>query len=258
MSCLARLATLTLQVTGPQAWLTSLHACWGPLFVERTPSRDARRAEDPSLSLSPLSEADGLRDRALYQRGDLVVIEGERPQLFCAFVDGSFGSIEASLQVVFQRLLRAQRGLLIHASAGVYQGEAWLIPGPSGAGKSTAVRGGFERVLSDELVALTLDPQPTLWGTPFWSEGRDERLFPYTSEGVKLSALTFPVKGSRPSLAPLGAVEAARRLARCVTSYEGRAESAELFHITCELAERVASYRLTFPRAGHWRAELSE
>ena len=197
----------------------------------------------------------GERGPLLFQRADLAVFQGAE-RTFYSLIDGSFGSIEASVQVILQRLLRAQGGLLVHASAGVYQREVWLIPGPSGAGKSTAARGGFEQVLSDEMVALTAHPQPKVWGTPFWSEGRDERRFPLTSEGHELTALTFPVKGARAALTPLQAFEAARLLLRCVTSYEAAASSGALFTLVCELVERLPAYRLTFPREGEWRGAV--
>jgi len=256
VSRVVTLATLCIEVAGPKPWLDELSRRWGPRFVwsERPPQSSCI----PVVLLVAMgSDAAPKTARELYRRGDLMVtsIDGGSER-FIAYVNGSFGSIEASIQVVLQRLLRERRGLLVHASAGVYQGEAWLIPGPSGAGKSTAARGGFDLVLSDELVALTLDPEPTLWGTPFWSEGRDEGRFPLTSERAPLNAITFPVKGARPALTPLSAVEGARRLTRCVTSYEGAEESGALFLIACELTERTPAFSLTFPKGGAWRAEL--
>ena len=256
VSRVVTLATLCFEVVGPEPWLDELYKRWGPRFIQT--ARAQQTEQRSTIHLVAMGSDLSLKGaRELYKRRDLIVTSSDiEPERFIAYVSGSFGSIEASLQVVLQRLLREQRGLLIHASAGVYRGEAWLIPGPSGAGKSTAVRGGFDLVLSDELVALTLDPEPTLWGTPFWSEGRDEERFPLTSVGVALSALTFPVKGARPSLIPLERIEAARRLTRCVTSYEGAEGGGALFLIACELTERTPAFSLTFPKGGAWRAEL--
>jgi len=265
-----RLATHSLLIKGERPWLEALWAHWGEPFL--TWGEAHQELSSVGLSSVGLSSAElsltrdqGAGDQGgesqrcalLFERADLRVwARPERSSSYVAWVDGSFGAIEASAQVILQRLLRVHSGLLVHASAGVYQGEAWLIPGPSGAGKSTAARGGFERVLSDELVALTLEPQPMVWGTPFWSEGRDERRFPLRNEGLLLSALTFPHKAARPALSPLSALEAARLLTRCVTSYERAEESAELFSLSCAIAERVPAYRLSFPREGDWRATL--
>ena len=125
--------------------------------------------------------------KSLYKRGDDVAISyGELTdgiRVVKSWIDGSLGSIEATVQVLLQWTLARGGGLLMHASAGVYQERGWLIPGVSGAGKSTSVReGGFDLVLSDEMVIVkpvnskrdvsTIRTHYRLYSTPFWSEGR--------------------------------------------------------------------------------------
>lgn len=282
---LLSIASLHISIRDPHALATSLLRAWAPLCAQLTHQHELSAA----LTLLPyevfkealkgsLKEAGAY---VLYERADLTLLalsaeqscdqglfEGSpqgSPQgtpRYLAYVDGSEGAAEAALQVLLQRLLRLKRGLLVHASGGVYGGRAWLIPGPSGAGKSTAVRrGGFERVLCDEMIALTLNPHPTLWGTPFWSEGREALGLPLTLESAPLEALTFPRKALTPQLTPLSPLEASRALMRCVTCYEQGAEAREahasLFELVCELVERAPSFTLSFPKEGPWRASLS-
>ena len=130
-----------------------------------------------------------------------------------SFVDQSRGAAEASLQLWLQRALRSRGGLLLHSAGGSYQGEGWVIPGVSGAGKTTAAKSaGFELCLSDEAIAVTPPSSPgaswLIWGTPFWSEGREA---PLVSASVPLRWLAFPRKGAPVSFAPCPPSEAAWR-----------------------------------------------
>jgi hypothetical protein len=279
---LLSIASLHISIRDPYALATSLLRAWAPLCAQLTHQHELSTA----LTLLPYEAFGELKGELkgtevgahiLYKRADLMLLalsaehscdqglfEGSAQDTprYLAYVDGSEGAAEAALQVLLQRLLRLKRGLLVHASGGVYGGQAWLIPGPSGAGKSTAVRrGGFERVLCDEMIALTLDPHPTLWGTPFWSEGREALGLPLTLEDAPLEALTFPRKALTPQLTPLSPLEASRALMRCVTCYEQGAEAREahasLFELVCELVERAPSFTLSFPKEGPWRSLLS-
>ena len=86
----------------------------------------------------------------------LYLNESVSPQHAHIYTDQTLGSLEACFQILLQIQLRTQSGALIHASGAVEEGLGWLMPGPSGAGKSTAARwGGFDRVLSDEFIAIT-------------------------------------------------------------------------------------------------------
>jgi hypothetical protein len=270
---LLSIASLRILIRDPHVLAAPLLNAWATLSEPLTEVHTL----DATLTLAPLEgEIEGERSAPLYERADLTLYalssdhshhlsqdpSQQGAACYLACVDGSEGAAEAALQVLLQRLLRLKRGLLLHASGGVYQGQAWLIPGPSGAGKSTAVRrGGFERVLCDEMIALTLDPHPTLWGTPFWSEGREALGLPLTLKGAPLEALTFPRKALTPQLTPLSPLEASRALMRCVTCYEGGAEAqgahASLLNLACELVERVPSFTLSFPKEGPWRPSLS-
>lgn len=60
---------------------------------------------------------------------------------------------DALLKAVWSRLLVERGGMLLHASAAVVGGAAWVFPGPSGAGKSTLARKAPHR-LADDTVAI--------------------------------------------------------------------------------------------------------
>ena len=159
----------------------------------------------------------------------------------------------------------------MHAAAGVYQGHGWLIPGASGAGKSTAAReGGFDSILSDEMVIVLPTPQRTqqvnherfqsayhLYSTPFWSAGR---VAPLSCSSAPLSALAFPYKAGVAELRPCSAADAVTRLLRAVTIYERRdasgSQRAELFRYACQVVERSERAILAFPKQGPWRPRL--
>jgi hypothetical protein len=70
-------------------------------------------------------------------------------------------------------LLMRKGGVLLHASAVVDRGRAWVFSGPSGSGKTTiAGLAGGRVVLNDETIAL--HPGPRGWqacATPFYGSG---------------------------------------------------------------------------------------
>lgn len=180
-----------------------------------------------------------------------------------SWIDGSFGSIEATLQVVLQWTLSQRGGLLVHAAAGVFEGRGWLIPGVSGAGKSTAAReGGFDQVLSDEMVIVRPVSDSSgayqLDSTPFWSEGRSA---PLVVTSAPLTLIAFPRKAGRASLSPCPAPEAVSALLRAVTCYEraqrdALEQQAALFETACRVVEVTPRRLLNFPKFGPWRASL--
>lgn len=182
-----------------------------------------------------------------------------------SWTDGSLGAIEASVQVLLQWSVQARGGLLVHASAGVYQGKGVIVPGASNAGKSTIAReAGFDLVLSDEMVVI----EPIIEGlgyqlhsTPFWSEGRQ---FPLIVTQAPLYLLAFPHKSDKAELLDCSEAEAVRSLLRGVTLYERapllerREAQRELFLIACQLCTQVKAARLYFPKTGPWLGKLTE
>ena len=219
---------------------------WGSEALNLS-SPSSASASPSSASASPLSEAP-------------LPLEGVRRAQHCSvsFVDQSRGATEASLQLWLQRALRSRGGLLLHSGGGSYKGEGWVIPGVSGAGKTTAVKSaGFELCLSDEAVAVTSPVAPDaswlIWGTPFWSAGREA---PLVNASVPLRWIAFPRKGAPVSFKPCSPSEAAWRLLRAVFAYEEGTEAmGALLESSCLLCEQVSSGLLTFPRFGPWIEE---
>ena len=165
-------------------------------------------------------------------------------------------ALEATIELALNSVLLARGGAVFHASSGVIDGAAWLIPGESGAGKSTAARnGGFDRVLADEMVAVRPRRDGTkegfeVWGTPFWSRGRDR---PFDTGSAPLAVVAKPVKASVVEVAPLSVESAALLLARCVTVYgHGASIRQRAFERACDVAARCRLVQLGFPKEGPW------
>jgi hypothetical protein len=204
--------------------------------------------------------------RPHYQRLHDVSIELDlKTKQVMSWIDGSLGAIEATLQIILQWSLHSRGGLLVHASAGIYQGCGILVPGESGAGKSTVAReAGFDRVLSDEMVIIereqstpsTPNSPYRLYSSPFWSEGRT---LPIIRDSAPLRLIAFPHQSTFAKLSPCSEVQAVSQLLRAVTVYErqDRNEQAhhqltDLFEITCHLCTVTPHANLAFPKRGPW------
>lgn len=101
------------------------------------------------------AEGDLKRRRVAFRAGPGPALNPDLFRLLCSF------------------LLMRQGGLLLHASAVVDGGRAWVFSGPSGSGKTTiAGLAGARVVLNDETIALR--PGPRGWevcATPFYGSG---------------------------------------------------------------------------------------
>ena len=205
-----------------------------------------------------------------YQRADdlFLSIQCLQEKRVLSWIDGSLGAIEASIQIVLQRTLAQRGGLLVHASAGIYQGQGILVPGPSGVGKSTVAReAGFDQVLSDEMVIVEkVEPSDMLpnmsyqiFSTPFWSEGRT---LPLVMIHAPLSLICYPVKSTYSKLLTCNPAEAITHLLSAITLYELASASSQhhksiLFDITCHLCTSTLNQKLLFPKYGPWLHLLS-
>lgn len=188
----------------------------------------------------------------VYERPDLRFVMDRSRRSARVRIDESEGAFAAMLELALQTALLPTGGLVVHASAGVAQGGGWLLPGRSGAGKSTAVRnGGFDRVLSDEMVVLRRHEDGfQLWGTPFWSE---DRPLPYDAGSAPLTLLGRLRKHPEVAVAPLDPDEAAAHLLACVTLYETTEAARRLaFELACDVACATRCVELSFPREGPW------
>ncbi len=189
----------------------------------------------------------------VYRRPDLsFVIDAER-RLVTAWVDGYQGGFEAVVQLCLQTALLPLGGIVVHASAGVVDGVGWLMPGQSGDGKSTAAReGGFDLVLSDEMVVIRkqADGAHWLYGSPFWSEGR---VLPHSTETAPLVVVAKLLKAPHPSVEDLDVSVAIAHLLRCITLYErSECARAKAFELAGDVVENCRSVLLRFPKEGPW------
>jgi hypothetical protein len=257
-----------------------LRSAWGPFVAETQATSDLQSDLTASHVDHVVYFFYSVKPRemeSLYERGDDVAIAyGELTDGIRAvnsWIDGSLGSIEATVQVLLQWTLAQGGGLLMHASAGVYQGQGWLIPGVSGAGKSTSVReGGFDLVLSDEMVIVKPVPSKSdistvcthyrLSSTPFWSEGRT---LPLVVAEAPLNLVGFPIKAKRAQLLPCSSTKAVSLFLQAVTAYERLGSEAEkleqnsqLFEHACRVIELTPHRGLAFPKYGPWRALISD
>lgn len=185
-----------------------------------------------------------------YQRPGLRF--AETPRGVWAALDDSVGSVEAALQLTLEHVLLFDSGLIVHASAGVVDGEAWLMPGVSGTGKSTAAReAGFDAVLSDEMcVVRRTSDGVAVHGTPFWSEGRT---LPLNPGRAPLGVLARLVQDPTPRAVALPTPEAAAFLLGCVTLYRHAPQArAAAFETACAVAEAARCVTLHFPKEGPW------
>jgi hypothetical protein len=122
--------------------------------------------------------------------------------------EGQTGAVEIALRVALAARLPSLGGLPLHAAGLVLDGRGAVFFGPSGAGKSTLAALAPGPVLSDEFVAVTVDP-PTLRYTGFWGE-MDEPTPPPAE--VPLVALVELAKGPAFRLERLAPGLALRRL----------------------------------------------
>lgn len=151
-------------------------------------------------------------------------------------------------------LLLQEGGVLLHASAVIERGRAWVFSGPSGSGKTTiAGLAGDRRVLNDETVALT--PTARGWtacATPFYGSGGPAMA--RANERAPLRALCFLRKADRFAHRRLSPAETVARAFPEVMLPKRDGRVAErLLAALAGLAARVPAYDLAFaPRPALW------
>lgn len=115
----------------------------------------------------------------------------------------------------FYHKLLSFQGLMLHASAVVYEGQAYLFSAPSGTGKSTHT-GLWKQVFGSENVYILNDDKPALrltadgwyaYGTPFSGKVNLSR-----NVGVPLKGICFLERGSYNEIARLPEKEAIQNL----------------------------------------------
>jgi hypothetical protein len=250
-------AGIVFRITGldasGRAWVERRYA---PFLSRRAPTVDVDvaateryrpgRAPRPSATwndghfslLSSPSRADGdlAEGRVRFRTGPGPALNPDLFRLLCGF------------------LLLKEGGILLHASAVVDRGRAWVFSGPSGSGKTTiAGLAGARRVLNDETIALRPGARGfTACATPFYGSGGPEMA--RANEHAPLRALCFLRKADRFAHRPLSPAQAIARVFPEVMLPKRDARVAErLLTVLGTLALRVPAYHLAFaPRAALW------
>jgi hypothetical protein len=158
------------------------------------------------------------------------------------------------LRLLCAFLLLQEGGMLLHASAVVDGGRAWVFPGPSGSGKTTiAGLAGHRRVLNDETIALRPGASAaTACATPFYGSGGPEMA--QANEQAPVRALCFLRKADRFAHRRLSPAETvARAFPEVMLPKRDRRVAEHLLTALATLATRVPAYELSFaPRAALW------
>jgi hypothetical protein len=182
------------------------------------------------------AEGDLGRRRVRFRVGPGPVLNPELFRLLCAF------------------LLLQEGGVLLHASAVVDRGRAWVFSGPSGSGKTTlAGLAGARRVLNDETIALKPGRRGFLaCATPFYGSGGPTMA--QANARAPVRALCFLRKADRFAHRRLTPAEAVARAFPEVMLPKRDGRVAErLLAALAALAAAVPAYDLAFaPRAAVW------
>jgi hypothetical protein len=151
-------------------------------------------------------------------------------------------------------LLASAGGVLLHASAVVVRGRAWVFSGPSGSGKTTIAQlAGARPVLNDETIALRPGPRAySAHATPFYGSGGPTMA--RKNARAPLRGLCFLRKADRFSHRRLSAAETvARAFPEVMLPKRDPRIAGQLLAALTALAERTPAYDLAFaPRAELW------
>ncbi len=117
------------------------------------------------------------------------------------------GSIDGILRYLLSQLLLQRGGLLVHASAVLHNGRAWVFAGASGSGKSTLAKLLPGPCLGDEAIALL--PSGGCFkahATPYWHA---------SPRSAEIAALVFHKQGTTNELCPISPSRAVAKLVSC-------------------------------------------
>ena len=155
-----------------RAWVEGRY---GPFLTGRTPTfgvrvRASERYRPGRVPRPSATWHDGRFALASYpSRAD-----GDLARRHVAFRAGPGPALNPDLfRLLCSFLLMEKGGVLLHASAVVDRGGAWVFSGPSGSGKTTiAGLAGDRVVLNDETIALRPGVRGwEAWATPFYGSG---------------------------------------------------------------------------------------
>jgi len=100
----------------------------------------------------------------------LFLYESISPKRIRTFYYISYQQIQIIIRSICQKLLVKNKGLMVHASASLIDGKAYIFLGQSGAGKSTIVKilsAKYHPLADDMLIVKLEDGKPYLYQVPF-------------------------------------------------------------------------------------------
>ena len=184
-----------------------------------------------------------------YRRHDLNFVSDGRHAY--AWISGDVSGFLACLELALFVGVNQIGGVLVHASAGVLDGLSWLMPGPSGTGKSTAINGGFDKILSDERVIISRHQNEyRVWGTPFWSDGRQ---WPLDASSNPIAGVIKLVKSKTTSRRPFSTINMVEWVMRSIVMYGDSApDTGHIMAFIVDMVESIECIQVSFPKEGSW------
>lgn len=146
----------------------------------------------------------------------------------------------------FYRSLILHNGILLHSSAVVLDGKAYLFSAPSGTGKSTHASiwlrefPGAEILNDDKPAIRILEDGIYVYGTP-WSGKTDLNL----NRKVPLQGIAFLERGETNSISSLDSMKTLENLLNQTVRPGEKESAARLFSLLDQLIRRVPIYKLT-------------
>lgn len=243
-----RIASVGVRIETPRlaSYSRELRAMFGA-FVKKP------QASDWKIRLRPLRRLGNAKTPSVVQAGRKVRLAWSRfeglldwqTRSGTVFVHSS-AVVGTFLRAFLSHVLSRRGGFLLHGAGVTSRGGAYVFPGVSGAGKSTFSRQWpAEQILSDEIVAVVKrGGRWTAYGTPFDGDVRGGR-----NESGPLKGILFLEKARRWAKKPVDRRDAARKLLRCVLSFEAKTDVFDrLLGLVDDVTAAAPAHALSFSR----------
>lgn len=207
------------------------------LFVEMAPKHEPLISRSRAYAVSRVDHTDACLtlSEEIYQRYRK------------AYPDATDSLIEYMVTgSQFYRSLILHNGILLHSSAVVLDGKAYLFSAPSGTGKSTHTSiwlrefPGAEILNDDKPAIRILEDGIYVYGTP-WSGKTDLNL----NRKVPLQGIAFLERGETNSISSLDSMKTLENLLNQTVRPGEKESAARLFSLLDQLIRRVPIYKLT-------------
>jgi len=209
-----------------------------------------------AITITPMGPIEGkvYKPLRIFDQGTAVHIERHDQTCRIDLGGGSGTALMASstfafgtfLRGLYSRLLLDYHGFILHASAMIRKGQAYVCTGPSGTGKTTiSLLSPDNFLLTDELVILrqTEEGQVLACGTPFIGDS----LVTGFNKQVPLHRLFHLVKARENGIKPLSLNSAVNRILGQVMFFDRSPKNmTQLLHVLNDLLGGLKSYELRF------------